>query len=236
MTAGFITELLMASATPDITRSSFIQAVARGECPVPILASYAAEMAALAKGFPDRLAAILGNCDHPDARRAILSNILEEEGVVSYRSESGLILDPDKRHSAMATRFAMAAGTSRPEPAARSSQWVNEKLAGGRWLGPFAYVSVGFEANIPRTFRLLVDGLRAHYGFTASELEFFIEHLTADEKHGSDGAAIAASAATTAELREEALTGARRGALAWWHFHENHARRLRSLRAVFTSA
>jgi pyrroloquinoline quinone (PQQ) biosynthesis protein C len=69
-----------------------------------------------------------------------------------------------------------------------------------------------------------------------ADLEFLVEHFIADERHGAHGAELAALAATTNEQQQEALAGAQRGALAFWHFHQRHARLLRSQTPIARAA
>jgi pyrroloquinoline quinone (PQQ) biosynthesis protein C len=226
LSGDFERELLAASREPDIASNPFVRGVGEGAYQPAALRAYAAELAAIAVGFPRVLASILAHCDHPAARRALLENLLEEEGAVAFRPGDGLAIDPARRHGELARRFARAAGAGQAE--APRSTWFDRELRDGRWIGPFAYTAVGVEANVPRAFAVMVPGLRRHYGFADEDLAFLTEHLAADERHGEQGAAVVAEAATTEAARREALDGSRRGAQAWWRFHSKHDRAVRA--------
>jgi len=96
-------------------------------------------------------------------------------------------------------------------------------LSDGNWLGPFAYIAVGTEANIPPTYRLLIPALVENYGFSEYNLEFLTEHVGIDDRHGLEGAMLIESVATTDEARRQALEGARRGGVGWWEILRKHA-------------
>lgn len=227
MLTAFAKQLLAAGHVPEIIEHPFVRGIVEGRYPKESLYAYAQELIGLAAGFPARLAELFARCDHAEVRRVILENLLEEEGVVSFGAVNGLVIDPQRRHAAMGDRFLKALGAGCVPTPPPAGQWLTTELQAGRWLGPFAYFCVGIEANVPATFRLLAAGLRTHYGLHEEDLEYFTEHFIADERHGEHGAEIAAAAATTQALQQEALTGAQRGGQAWWHFHQQHMRRLR---------
>ena len=228
MPGDFKQQLLAAGKVPEIIHHPFVRGIAEGSYPKGALHFYAQELIALAASFPAQLATLFARCDNENARRVILQNLLEEEGVISFGTSASLVIDPPKRHAALGERFLKALGIDNLTTPPPTGQWLTNELNAGRWLGPFTYFSVGMEANVPVTFRLLYEGLRTHYGLCDEDLEYFIEHFIADERHAEHGAAVAAAAATTEALRAEAITGAQRGGQAWWHFHQQHARRLRN--------
>ena len=228
MLNDFAKELLAVGHVPEMIEHPFIRGIAEGRYEKKALHEYAQELIGLAAGFPAHLAALFARCDHAEARRVILENLLEEEGVISFGTSTGLVIDPHRRHAAMGNRFLKAFGVDSITTPPPAGQWLTNELQAGRWLGPFAYFCVGIEANVPASFRLIAAGLQTHYGLHEEDLEYFTEHFIADERHGEHGAAIAAAAATTEALRTEALTGARRGGQAWLHLHQQHARKLRS--------
>lgn len=219
----FPARLLQAATRPDITKNPFVKGIAAGQVSRLALQAYAQDLTFLAKTIPTVLARLLSLCDHEATQRLLLENILEETGAVSLNARDGLIFDPARSHLTLALRFLRALGVEPDGHTHTHGRWFETRLAQDHWLGPFAYVTAGFEFNVPRAYRILVKGLHQHYGFTREELEFFTEHCTADDRHGASGGALLASAATTDELQEEALEGAHRGALAWWHIHQRHA-------------
>jgi pyrroloquinoline-quinone synthase len=230
MSSEFEESLLEAARGPDAASHPFVRGVRDGAYPRDRLRLYATALAAVVSAFSRSLAAILAHCDDAEARRMLLENLLEEEGAVSFRPGDGLVIDPRIRHSDLAWRFALAAGAN--EDSARRlvdiPMWFVRELREGRWIGPLAYVVIGYEANIPPTFRALIEGFHRHYKFTEEELTFFTVHTVADERHSAQGAAIIAAAAGSGAARREALDGARRGASAWWQFHLKYHRVLQA--------
>lgn len=219
---AFADELLAISRPFDIRDSPFLRGVERGTCPPEVVRDYAIYIMAAAFAFPNVLAAILTACDDTAVRKVILGNLLEEEGVVAYAPGQGVTVEDGRRHGRMAERFARAAGASGAGIAAaqiRRSRWFDQALRDGNWLGAFTYFSVGYEANVPQTFRLLAGPLERHYGLPRPDLEFLYEHMEADVRHGEESAALIAAAATTEALRQQAREGARRGGRAWWEMH-----------------
>ena len=228
MAGDFEQQLLAAARDCDISTNPFVRGVREGRYPHGSFSRYAAELAQLTAGFTLRLAAILSRCEVVEVRRALLANLLEEEGVVSFSNAGGLVADKSLSHAALAWRFARAAGAAPGESASpeRGSMWFDQEIAEGRWIGPLAYLTVGYEANIPPAGRLMTEGFRTHYGFAEDDLAFFTIHFEADERHSAEGAAMIAGAADTPAMRREALEGARRGTSAFWHFHRRHHRAL----------
>lgn len=230
--ASEIEELLQSSANRiDANLHPFTCSIRDGVYPATGLKSYAADLAVTVSAFSRSLAAIFAHCEDPEVRRMLLENLLEEEGATSFQPEDGLIVDAKQRHSDLAWRFARAAGETADKPphSTMIPGWFRRQLNAGHWLGPLAYVVIGYEANIPPTFRVLLEGFRQHYGFSEEDLAFFTVHTIADERHSAQGASVIVNAATTPELKRQALEGARRGASAWWQFHLHHHRALSSV-------
>lgn len=224
MTAAteFAQSLLAAARLKPIETSSFVAALLDGSAARTTVQAYARTMASLAVSFPRRLAAVLAICNDADVRQSLLANLLEEEGVVSFSPETGVVFDPDRAHGTMAKKFARAAGVKDQDiKDTPQASWFASAVERGDWLGAFTFFSVGLEANVPVTFRLLVKPLRDVYGFTEDELEFLTEHFVADERHGLEAAHLIARIATTEDARDRALTGARRGGIAWRALHRH---------------
>lgn len=229
---AFEQRLLDEARHVSIASNPFVRGVRDGLYPRAALRPYAAGVAVAAEKILYTLAAILAYCDRAEVRRELLANLLEEEGVVSYRCGEGIEADPERHHPRLAWRFARAAGVTNTEAGPHLPQvdWITSELNAGRWIGPLAYISVGTEVHVPCAFGALAYGLRTHYGFAEKELEYFAEHVGADEVHGRRGAAVLAAAAGTPEERGQALEGARRGALGFWQFHKRHDRAARLYR------
>jgi pyrroloquinoline-quinone synthase len=221
-------EALYAAARPQkIETHPFIIRVREGAATRDEIRSFALHLTSATASFVRSLYAILSLCTDPDVRHSLVSNVLEEEGTTSYTPGKGATFDPERHHPTMARRFARAAGVTDAEMDAFSvgpPNWFHRALAAGNWLGPFAYIAVGTEANIPPTYRLLVPAFVERYGFNDHDLEFLYEHMTVDDRHGEEGAQLIASVATTEVLRKQALEGARRGGSGWWQILLKHAR------------
>lgn len=213
--------LLAVARVGPMESNPLVRAVIDGSLSREALRHYLTRVASMALAFPRRIAAVLAVCDDPAVRRFLLANLLEEEGVVAFEPGAGVTVVEARRHAVMAMKLARAAGAPDEEVDnnAPPAPWFQERLAAGDWIGAFSYFAVGFESNVPSTFRMLVEPLVTRYGFRDDDLEFLVEHFTADERHGTDSADLIARAAHSAEARESALAGARRGGKAWWAFH-----------------
>ena len=220
-------EALYAAARPQkIETHPFILKVRDGAATRDEIRSFALHLASATESFVRSLHAILSRCPNPVVRHSLISNVLEEEGMTAYVPGQGATFDPERHHPTMARRFARAAGVSDADLdafAVGPPNWFHRALAAGNWLGPFAYIAVGTEANIPPTYRLLIPAFAERYGFSDHDLEFLYEHVTVDDRHGEEGAQLIASVATTEELRRQALEGARRGGSGWWQILLKHA-------------
>ena len=220
---------LLAAARPaPIETHPFVATLRDGVMSPEAVREYAVAIARIGIAFPYRIAAVLAICDDPDIRRSLISNLLEEEGVVGYVPGEHVRIEPSRRHGEMARRFARAAGATDAEVDAvtlRQARWFSEALERGDWLGAFAYFAIGQEANVPATFRLILDPLMQHYGFRRDDLIFLTEHFEADERHGVESAHLIGRVAASDEARERALEGARRGGMAWWALHRTFAAR-----------
>ena len=216
-------ETLLAAARPfDMAASPFIERVRRGGCDRETLRRYAVTIYAMAARFPRNLSAVLSICEERAMRRFLLRNLAEEEGLVAFGPGGAAAYEDAMHHTELASRFARAAGATHDELAAAQaepSRWFRAALEAGNWIGATAFFSVGVEANVPRTFSLLIDPLSRLYDFSSADLTFLTEHLGADERHGVEAAELIAGAASTEAMRGQALEGARRGGRSWWNFH-----------------
>lgn len=223
---SFAEELYAAARPLPLESHPFIVNVREGSAARDDLRSFAAHIASATASFVRALHAILSVCDNTAVRHSLIANILEEEGTIEYQHGRGATFDPQKHHPTLARRFANAAGASDAEIDALGIEppnWFRRALTAGNWIGPFAYIAVGTESSTPPTFRLLTPPLEQHYGFHRHDLEFLYEHMTADDRHGEEGAQLIASVATTAEDQRRALDGARRGGSGWWQILLKHA-------------
>jgi pyrroloquinoline quinone (PQQ) biosynthesis protein C len=222
-------DTLYGAARPfPIEENPFVARVCSGEATREELRSFALHLSSATESFVRALHSILGVCTEPLVRHSLIGNVLEEEGAIAYVPGVGASFDPARHHPTMARRFARASGASDAELdafAVGPPRWFNHALRNGNWLGPFAYIAVGTESNIPPTYRLLIPAFATHYGFTEHDLEFLTEHVTVDDRHGLEGATLIASIAQSDEARAQALEGARRGGRGWWEILRKHRAR-----------
>lgn len=223
---SFADELYAIAQPWPIETHPFLVEVRTGAASREQIRGFATHIASATENFVRSLYAILSVCPNVEVRRSLLGNALEEEGVTGFVPGQGATFDPARRHPPMARKFARATGATDAEVDAFEiglPNWFRRALAAGNWIGPFAYVAVGTEANTPPTYRQILPALSSHYGFSDSDLEFLIEHMTADDRHGLDGALMIQSIAQTDEARRQALEGARRGGRGWWEILRKHA-------------
>lgn len=218
----FAEEIVAAARPRPMSENPFIVSLRNREVSREKLRRYLVHLASLAVGFPQVISSVLGVCGEERVRHHLIANLLEEEGITSVEHNQ-VRFDPARSHAFLAKRLAQAAGAVEEIPAHLPTSWFQQKLASGSWIAPFAYFSIGHEANIPPTFRLIIDTLSKDYGFDDSSLEFLTEHVTTDERHGQEAAEMIAAIVRNPEDRAEALEGARRGGLAWWGFHKSFA-------------
>lgn len=215
-----LAQALLAAARPIAgATDAFVEALRGGRMSRDSIRRYALALAATAAAFPRRLAAILTICDDREVRLALIANLLEEEGVVSFDCK-GIRAATARSHGELARRFARAADASETEidhavANVREGRWFANAIGRGDWIGAFAYVAIGHEANVPGTFRSIVPALIEQYGFALDDLVFLTEHYEADERHGNDSAELIARVAHSADARDRAFEGARRGGAAW---------------------
>lgn len=223
---SFADELFAAAQPVPIATHPFVVQVRNGQASREAIRSFALHVAAATESFVRALYAVLSVCTDVGARQAFIGNVLEEEGAISFVPGIGAKFDEARRHPAMARRFTRAAGVADHEIDAfkvAPPNWFGRQISAGNWIGPFAYIAIGTEANIPPTYRELIPALAGHYGFSESDLEFLIEHVSADDRHGLEGAMLLASIAGTDEsARRQALEGARRGGRGWSEILRRH--------------
>src|SRR5215210_2138035 len=114
MTAAteFAESLLAAARVAPVEANPIVAGISEGRLSRDTVRRYAIALSAIAESFPQRITAVLSICDDQDVRRALLGNLLEEEGVVGFVPAEGIRIDPERRHGVMARRFARAAGAT----------------------------------------------------------------------------------------------------------------------------
>jgi pyrroloquinoline quinone (PQQ) biosynthesis protein C len=200
----------------------FYQAIAGGRCPKPLLLSYARSTARSAAMFCGSIARMIEQAPNAEARLILLENLLEEEGAF-IRGGVGMVVRPDQRHPALATRFLRACGGEESESDLLSIGQDalgpgDQMLAEGRWLEGVAFLLVGQEYKFSGGSALLFEALR-QYDFTDWDLAFFAMHGKADMEHGLQAIALMLDNAATREQQDAALSAAQAGARHWFALH-----------------
>jgi pyrroloquinoline quinone (PQQ) biosynthesis protein C len=224
---AFADSLFAAAQPHPVETHPFIIGVRAGTVSRDAIRNFAMHLASATESFVRSLYAILSICPNFEVRQSLIGNVLEEEGATAYVPAKGATFDPARRHPAMGRRFALAAGATDAELDAFQvgpPRWFRRALQDENWIGPFAYLAIGTEASMPPTYRALIPALSEHYGFSDRDLEFLIEHVTADDRHALEGALLIQSVAQTDEARRQALEGARRGGHGWWAILRKHDR------------
>jgi len=232
---GFADELLAAAREQSLEDHPFIRGLARGAYSRESLEAYLLGLYPMVYRFPMTLARVYANCDDPEIRCHLLSNIMEEEGI-TVESDGSFVRHGARSHVALFRRAMDALGITPPEVEEPPSAWFDQELARGAWIGPAAFLMVGSEGNVPRTYARFLPYLIEHCGLTEEETVFFSEHIEADQDHAARGAALIEMAVSTPAEREEALRGARMGARAWWAVHHRWAKWMKRADASSSAA
>ncbi len=138
------------------------------------------------KLFPKPIAAMLSRCppDDPELERMWIDNLMDE----ATGGETGTV-----GHRGMYVRFAEAMGipqdeleATRPLPeAAAFLHWRELLISQRTWLELYASQGLCLEGTAAPRMARVVDGLVDHYGFSRDDerLEYWVEHMSADEEH-----------------------------------------------------
>lgn len=204
-----------------IEESRFIRLLNQGRCPARLLQRYATELHVFATMFPSMLAQLIKISPDPEVKLHLLENLMEEQGI-SLRPEVGLRVNHSARHTEWSARFAVATGATTKQLDDSAYSWKETNtgnfISENRWLEAIAYLLIGIEANLPRTYTAMLPGLQ-QAGFTERELTYFPAHIIADIEHGETAFQIAEKYATTADQREQILNAVAMGAREWWRRH-----------------
>jgi len=232
---GFAEQMLAAARSEPLAPHPFIAGLADRAFTRASFRIYLTYHYPMVRDFPRQLARLLAGCHDPEVRCHLLANLLEEEGIAAS-SDGTLVRSPEKSHVALFRRCADVLGMRLEDSGQiETAAWFEQEIAQNRWLGPAAFVMVGIEGNVPRTFRRILPYLEQHCGFAGEEVVFFREHIEADEDHAAQGAALIEMAARTAEDRRQALAGTQRGARTWWALHRLCAREMKRASRALTA-
>ena len=197
------------------------------------LSLYASRLQQIVDQFPNQLARLLAICPLRTVRLHIVENMMEEEGFLL--EDSQLRYEETKAHPYLLQSFGAALPQPRPDSWANGNQGVDKWLSGGCWQAVAAFHFVGIETGIFCLFEQLIPAFIEQYGFDAHSLEFFTEHLYADEIHSARGVDMLVAHCLDTSSQSLALEGARHGARTWYGFHSVCARDMERLDSLLVS-
>lgn len=204
----------------ELLQHPFYQAWSKGELTRTDLREYAAEYWHHVSAFPTYLSALHARMPDGEARREVLRNLAEEEGVDS---------PVGRPHSDLWMDFAEGMGASRAEVETRAVQpemmaliesfraMMQEGTAAAAMAALYAY-----ESKVPGIAKTKAAGLAAHYGSgdaaaDAAVARYFTLHETADVHHASVWRGLMdAELAADPAAEEAALDAGERAAKALW--------------------
>jgi pyrroloquinoline quinone (PQQ) biosynthesis protein C len=221
--ASFEAALLAAIGAWRCEDSRFYRLAAGGRCPPSVLFRYARSTYLSACLFCASLAELADKAPDGAARLALLENLLEEEGI-SLRPDRGLVVRPERRHSALALRFVKACGGDAEDAAdgLHATGPGRAMLAQGRWLEAVSFLLVGQELKFATASNLIHQALRG-YGFADRDLAFFAVHGEADCRHGREALDLILDRARTRAEQQACIAAAGDGARHWFDLHGSSA-------------
>lgn len=201
--AEFRTALENAIKGKSANKSPFSIAWAEGKLTRAHIARWAENHYHYVGPFAEYLAYVYARmpADYVEAKDFLLQNMYEEE------------IGGD-RHTDLLIRFAESCGTTRervknPDNMAASTRglqsWCYTVAMREDPIVAVAGLVVGLESQVPSIYRRQTPTLRAKYGFTDQEVEFFDLHIVSDEIHGERGYQIVLEHATTVDLQQRCL-------------------------------
>jgi pyrroloquinoline-quinone synthase len=195
-----------------LLKHPFYQAWSHGEVSLDTLRSYAGQYYRFERNFPKYVAAAYARVDDPAGRRALLGNLVDEEG-------------RDPTHPELWLRFAEGLGVSRADveqapaaPATRRLLATYERQAVRGTAGSALGALYAYESIFPEVAAEKARGLAKFYGVTGDRaLEFFRVHTAADVEHSdAERRLIAAELARGSPDRVERAV--EETVDAWWGF------------------
>jgi pyrroloquinoline-quinone synthase len=195
----------------DLLCHPYYKAWSAGQLTRADLREYASDYYHHVAAFPAYLSALHSRLDDGELRRAVLSNLCDEE--IRGRPHSELWLD-----------FAEGMGADRDEVRQREPlPEVEDLIAEFRRIareGSTAETLAAFyayESQVPRVAQAKAEGLALHYGADAKTCGYFTLHQFADVEHSHVWhELLAAEVAAHTEQAEDALAAAETAAKALW--------------------
>jgi pyrroloquinoline-quinone synthase len=195
-----------------LLKHPFYQAWSHGAVEMDTLRAYAGQYYQFERSFPKYVAAAYARLDDPAGRRALLGNLIDEEG-------------RDPTHPELWLRFAEGLGMARADverakrlPATRRLLATYERHAVRGTAGSALGALYAYESIFPEVAAEKARGLAKFYGVRDDRpLEFFRVHTAADVEHSAAerallAAELAGGSATAVEHAVEETVD------AWWRF------------------
>lgn len=162
-----------------LLKHPFYQAWSAGKLSLNNLRDYACQYYHHVDAFPRYISTTHSNCQCPEARKVLLENLNDEEGMNGLDS-----------HPVLWLQFSKGLGLSEAtvinsELFPETKQFINDFFALSRssykeGLGAL----YAYERQIPQTAASKINGLKQFYNITdESTLKFFLVHLEADVEH-----------------------------------------------------
>ena len=182
--AQFAEELNRRIARYDLLCHPFYQAWSAGELTREDLREYSGDYYHHVAAFPNHLAALLSRTSEPELRRAVLSNLCDEEGVSSDGGPAG------RSHADLWLDFAEGMGAERSQ--IRQKRVLHEITQLTEFFHHIAAEGVpeaalaafyAYESQVPRVAEAKARGLREWYNADEKTCGYFTLHQTADIVH-----------------------------------------------------
>lgn len=177
----------------------FTQALARGELARPDLRNLGVWFYHFTSLTPRVFGTIYANCPDRNVRRAILHNLLDEDGGDSAS------------HAELAMRFCLAVGMTEDEVEQydlwpewhQVAEWRLNLARTEHHAVAMCTLSIAGESQFQRACQRIAPALRQHYGLSAEAVESWAIHIEADMEHSATAFEVAATRLPTPVLQEK---------------------------------
>ncbi len=211
----FSQELDARIAKYDLLCHPFYKAWSAGELTRDDLREYALDYYQHVQAFPTYLAAFALRLNEGELRRAVLANMMDEQGGESHGE--GIA------HSEMWLDFAEGMGAGRNAFGHRAVPEVNQlvdhftTVATNGSAEEALAAFYAYESQVPRVAKEKARGLRERYGADERTASYFTLHTTADVYHSNIWKVqLGKRVEANPEIREQALAAAEAAARALW--------------------
>lgn len=188
----------------------FYQKWNRGELSIDTLQYYVKEYYHFEEIFPRCVALAYAKCDDLADRNVLFGNLADE-------------LSSPETHLDLWVKFANSLGVTSEELLSHAPNKYTQELIDGYWeMSNKSYAAAvsamyAYETQVPEVAKTKIETLKKHYNLSSeSALKFFQVHLSADEWHSEECAALI-NKLSDAE-KEESVKCARQASELLWGF------------------